>query len=280
MNPLAGIIIDYHLPEFANDSTQTILEIFNADGVLVRSFMSEKPKGFKSWPGGPAMPVVLPAKKGLNRFNWDLKREHLPGIEGVFVFGSPFGTTVSPGKYSLKLTCGDLVSETSIEILADPRLEVTEADYKAQEDLLVEMDEAIRSIHKSVNSGRLVQEQLHAVIKTLELQQGQEDLVSEAKDMLKTFETWELQLIQPKQKTFQDVINFENKLSAEFVNLQMKADAADPRQPEALLARFAALKAEWNTYKKELDTMIEEDLADFNSKYQAAKLPVLVFPQD
>ena len=196
------------------------------------------------------------------------------------MFGSPFGTTVSPGKYNLKLTCGELVSETSIEILADPRLEVTESDYKAQEELLVEMDEAIRSIHKSVNSGRLVQEQLHAVIKTLELQQGQEDLVSEAKDMLKAFETWELQLIQPKQKTFQDVINFENKLSAEFVNLQMKADAADPRQPEALLARFAALKAEWNTYKKELDTMIKEDLASFNSKYQAAKLPVLVFPQD
>ena len=279
-NPLAGIIIDYHLPEFTNDSTKTVLEIFNADGNLVRSFKSEKPKGFKSWPGGPAMPVVLPAKKGFNRFNWDLRREHLPGIDGVFVFGSPFGTTVSPGKYNLKLTCGELVSETSIEILADPRLEVTESDYKAQEELLVEMDEAIRSIHKSVNSGRLVQEQLHAVIKTLELQQGQEDLVSEAKDMLKAFETWELQLIQPKQKTFQDVINFENKLSAEFVNLQMKADAADPRQPEALLARFAALKVEWNTYKKELDTMIEEDLASFNSKYQAAKLPVLVFPQD
>ena len=86
-NPLPGIIIDYHLPHSINDSTNITMEIFNAEGELIRSYTSKAVEDFRSWPGGPAMPVILPAK-GLNRFNWDLRRAHLR-YEGVFVFAVP-----------------------------------------------------------------------------------------------------------------------------------------------------------------------------------------------
>ncbi len=39
---------------------------------------------------------------------------------------------------------------------------------------------------------------------------------------MKSIVDWENNLIQPKQKTFQDVINFENKLNAEFNMLRSK----------------------------------------------------------
>jgi photosystem II stability/assembly factor-like uncharacterized protein len=278
-NPLPGIILDYHLPHTINDSSEIDLKIFNDEGQLIRSFSNKKPEGFKSWPGGPAMPVTLPAKKGLNRFNWDLRREHLPGIENVFVFGSPFGTTVSPGTYTLKLSCNDLLAETSIEVLADPRIQASPDLYAAQEALLGEMDAIIRSIHASVNNGRMVQQQLNSIITALDVHEGQDSLMNQAKKVLQLFKAWELQLIQPKQKTFQDVINFENKLSAEFVNLQMKADAPDPRQPEALITRFNELKVQWDAHKSALDSMIEMELADFNKAYRAADIPVVVYPK-
>ena len=278
-NPLPGIIIDYHLPHSINDSTNIMMEIFNAKGELIRSYSSKGDEDFRSWPGGPAMPVILPAKKGLNRFNWDLRRAHLPGMEGVFVFGSPFGTTVSPGLYTVKLSCGEASAETNIELLADPRIEATAAMYQKQEDLLHSLDASIRAIHVAVNNGRTVQEQLNAVMKSLKIQGGQDSLLVAAEQLLERFKDWEGQLIQPKQKTFQDVINFENKLSAEFVNLQMKADAADPRQPVALLNRFDELKEEWAGYEAELEELINKDLMNFNKMYRAAEIPLISFPK-
>ena len=151
--------------------------------------------------------------------------------------------------------------------------------YQKQEDLLHSLDASIRTIHDAVNNGRTVQEQLNAVMKSLKIQGGQDSLLVVAEQLLERFKDWEGQLIQPKQKTFQDVINFENKLSAEFVNLQMKADAADPRQPVALLKRFEELRKEWAGYEAELKELINRDLTNFNKMYRAAEIPLISFPK-
>ena len=80
------------------------------------------------------------------------------------------------------------------------------------------------------------------------------------------------------QKTFQDVINFENKLSAEMLNVISKIDAVDPKQPLALLKRIEELSQNWTELGQELSKLIEEDLKAFNEEYRAAALPILIYP--
>ena len=69
---------------------------------VIRTYTSEKQEGFKSWPGGPQKPEVLPVAKGVNRFTWDFRKEGLPAVDGVFAFGDYRGGFVSPGDYALR----------------------------------------------------------------------------------------------------------------------------------------------------------------------------------
>jgi len=72
-NPESGVTFDYYLDEAA-DSSELKLEVLQ-NSIVIRTFSNKKQKGYKSWPGGPSKPQILPAKKGYNRFTWDFGRE-------------------------------------------------------------------------------------------------------------------------------------------------------------------------------------------------------------
>ncbi|MEM7382092.1 MAG: glycosyl hydrolase, partial [Bacteroidota bacterium] len=91
-NPKSGVTFDYYLNKEA-DSLDLKLEVLEG-GKVIRTYTNKKKKDFKPWPGGPAKPQVLPSKKGYNRFTWDFKREELPPINKVFVFGGLSGSSV------------------------------------------------------------------------------------------------------------------------------------------------------------------------------------------
>ncbi|MEL6718100.1 MAG: glycosyl hydrolase, partial [Bacteroidota bacterium] len=221
-NPASGVIFDYYLPA-VNDSSIVQLEILDSKGTVIRSYSSKKDKGFKSFQGGPPAPQVLPAKKGVNRFNWDLRRETLPAVQGVFTLGDYRGGLVAPGTYTLRLTQDETSVETQAKVLANPKIEASQADYEAQEVLLVKVENTVRNIHDAVNDMRKVKKQLVGLKGVLEESEATKILAERAATAIKAIEEWERNLIQPDQKTFQDVINFPNQLNAELMNLKSRA---------------------------------------------------------
>jgi hypothetical protein len=90
---------------------------------------------------------------------------------------------------------------------------------------------------------------------------------------------WEKKLIQPDQKTFQDVINFNNQLNAEFMHLKGYVDSADPAVTKGALERFDDLKNEWNAASEALQGLITNEITTFNQTYQDLKIPVLTIPE-
>ena len=52
-------------------------------------------------------------------------------------------------------------------------------------------------------------------------------------------------LIQAKQKTFQDVINFNNKLNAQLIQLKSYIDQANPKVTNGAKERFGDLMNDW-----------------------------------
>ncbi|MEM9849454.1 MAG: glycosyl hydrolase [Bacteroidota bacterium] len=278
-NPAGGVIFDYYLPE-QTDSIALNLEILDADGTVIRNYSSEKDKTFKSFTGGPPKPQVLPAKAGVNRFHWDLRRETLPAVQGVFTLGDYRGSLVAPGEYTFRLKQGEQQVEQKVSVLPNPKIEAESADYAAQTKLLTATEDAIRDIHDSVNKMRQIQKQFKTLQETLDRSESTKMLADSALAIAQKISEWERQLIQPDQKTFQDVINFPNRLSAELMNLKSRADAFFPAPTEGAKARFDDLMTTWKTHKDAMETIIDEDVAAFNAWYKEKALPAVVVPKE
>ncbi|MFT5862450.1 MAG: hypothetical protein ACI828_001099, partial [Flavobacteriales bacterium] len=273
-NPKSGITMDYFIPKKI-DSLELKLEILQGSKII-RTFTSKKPKGFKSWPGGPSKPQVLPAKKGYNRFTWDLGSEALPAIDKVFVFGGLNGYAMGPGTYTLRMTLNDAVSETQATVLPNPSIDATAKDYKEQQALLATIAATLKDMHTSVNTMRSAKSQLKGYAALLKDNDKATELVKEGKALSKRITSWEDNLIQSKQKTFQDVINFNNKLNAQLINLSGYINSADPKVTQGAKERLQDLLNDWTVYKKERDAIISTKMKAYNDQFKALDIPALI----
>ncbi len=273
-NPKQGVTLDYYLDKDA-DSLDLTLEVYK-DNILVRTYTNQKPKDFKSWPGGPSKPKVLPSKKGYNRFTWDFRRENLPAIDKVFVFGGHAGSRVGPGDYTLKLSLDKLTSETSVKLLPNPKVQAKIADYKKQQALLQEIERTVKEIHESVNAMRSAKSQLEGYSKLLKEKEKASELLEKGKSLIERIDAWEQKLIQPKQKTFQDVINFNNKLNAQLLHLRGYIDTADPKVTQGAEERWRDLNAQWKKFDLEQKAIIDDEMAGYNTMYKELGLPAIL----
>ena len=148
--------------------------------------------------------------------------------------------------------------------------------FRIQQNLLINIEKAIRDIHLSVSEMRGAQDQLKHYSKMLKGKKDFESLYEKALTIEKKLVEWEAQLIQPNQKTFQDVINFNNMLNAEFMHLKGFVDTDDPELTQGSKDRYEDLKNTWNKFRMELDEIIEKDFKSFENDFRNAQVPVLM----
>lgn len=272
-NPLEGVIIDYYLPNKL-DSTKLELNILKGSKV-VRSYSNQKPKNFKTWPGGPSKPMILPSKKGFNRISWDLRRASVPAVDKVFVLGDYSGGLLPPGTYTAQLILGDRTLEAPIVLKADPLVKASEEDYKKQDELLGAIQNSLVEVHDKVNLMRKVQSQLQHHLDILKEMNKYEELRKEGELLVEKLTKWEQQLIQPQQKTFQDVINFKNMLNAEYMHLKSYVDGSEPEVTNGAMERFNDLEAQWKNHRETLNGLINKEIKSFNQSFEAENIPAL-----
>jgi len=281
-NPLPGVTLDYYLP-VKTDSLDIKLEIIENDKVI-RTYSNKKDKLNKTWPGGPKISKPIPSKKGFNRFHWDFKREKLPYIDNVFVYGGHQGSTVAPGVYKARIKVNNKFSETNFKILPDPENKFSKEAYNDQQEILRKIDVKITEIHQAVNSMRSIQNQLNFHINVLENHIDKKDdynkTISMAKNIEMKLKNWEKKLIQPKQKTFQDVINFNNKLNAEYINLKDYIDASEPEVTSGAIDLFNDLNIKSDNLMKEINQIISEDFKNFDKQYKSLEIETLLIPKE
>ena len=276
-NPKTGVIFDYYLPKKA-DTLDLKLEVLQ-NGKVIRTLTNKKPKDFKSWPGGPPKPAVLPSKKGFNRFAWNFRKKQIPAVDKVFVFGNYGGSRVGPGTYTLRLTLEGQTVETQAKILPNPKIDASSADYAEQQQVLNQIENAITSMHEAVNQMRSAKKQLMSYDALLKDNESAKELVTLGDSLVKRIKTWEENLIQPNQKTFQDVINFHNQLNADLMHLKGFVDTAEPKVTEGAKERLRDLLAKWNTFENEKKAIIDNEMANYNALYQQLDLPAILLKE-
>ncbi|WP_228850983.1 VPS10 domain-containing protein [Aegicerativicinus sediminis] len=273
-NPNSGVSIDYFIPE-GKDTLEVTIDIL-IDNKVIRSYSNKENKEFKTWVGGPSKPKPIPTKVGFNRIQWDFMGNDLPGVNGVFVYGDYQGHSYPPGNYSVRISLNEERQEKSFTLLPNPKIDTTAKDFEEQQSYLSQIDDLIRKVHDAVNAMRSVRSQLKDDINLLETEKSADSLVRLGQSLVKRIDEWEKNLIQPDQKTFQDVINFNNKLNAELMYLKGSLDEEDPRVTKGSKDRFEDLKKEWLEVKKEHDNVLLHEMSDYNKLYKQLELPALI----
>jgi photosystem II stability/assembly factor-like uncharacterized protein len=270
-NQASGAVIYYTVHAADTAAEKAKLVFSDATGKVVRTFYANTPSNKTSNNKNENDPE-LTVHAGLNRFVWDLREESIASIPGVFIEGSYDGARVVPGAYKVALHIDTLVYEQSFQVLSDPRIKATAAAYQEQFNLLQNIAADVNNIHVSVVRMRNLQKQLTDIVERIENNDAFKGIVTLADSINDKIDAWESKLIQTKSESNDDVINFVNKLTANYIFLRGELDTNTPHVTSGHVQRFKELNKEWLIYKAELNAILEKDIKNFNEKCKALQL--------
>ena len=259
VNPSNGVVIYYQLPESKAADVIT-LEIKNANGNIIRTFSSKPDSLYKYWDGAPSANPVLPRQKGLNRFVWDMRYSTLPGVPNTYIESSYAGHKASPGTYTLVLKAGDKVISAQATISPNPLYSTDAATYAAYDEFMNLLEQNITLMHQTVNTHYAKQKQLQQLINNMPSGLKFDAIKKEAKDLLDIMIKWDEDMIQRKSKAYDDVENFPNKFTANYMFLRDQTESDLPRVNQSSIDLKKQLDAEWAVLQKrakEIESRIE-----------------------
>jgi photosystem II stability/assembly factor-like uncharacterized protein len=272
-----GAHIHYLLAEeVEEDSDQELkLEILDASGQLVRSLSNKpeaKPRKRRPRPATADEdrdePSLLPAKKGLNRFVWDLRTKKLRLAEGaVMSLGYTGGYFVAAGTYTARLTLGDQTRSQEFEVLLDPNVpDVSREDLEKQQAFVKRIVARFDETHDAIRHMRRVREQLDdAVARARAAGIESEDLAESAKTLSEKLTAIEDELIQTKNEAGQDPLNFPSKLDDQLAflygHVALPYGGPDAGSSQRLADIEAALQPHLDAVRK----AFAEDVPAFNA---------------
>ncbi|MDH5367445.1 MAG: glycosyl hydrolase [Cyclobacteriaceae bacterium] len=261
INPANGLVLYYELPKLA-DSVELKLTISNSAGKMIRSFSSKKNQAYKKYDGGPPSAATLSKKEGLNRFVYNMTNPIMPGIPNVYLEANYRGHKVSPGEYTFKLSFDDNAYTTTGNILNNPLYEIKAEQFVTYDELMTEMETKLTHMHNKVNQLFRIQLQLRKLMKSVE----DKALKTSGDALIKTLDEWDKEMVQRKSKAYDDVENFPNKFTAEYIYLINQSESTIPRINQSSLDRKKELDAQWIKFNDRATELLESSLPEFNKK--------------
>jgi photosystem II stability/assembly factor-like uncharacterized protein len=164
-NPPYGAIISYYLKSEPGEKESVTITVSDKDGKLVREIRN------------------APKEAGVNRTAWNLRYEAAPptaaeraraaqfpgaGEGGGGRFGGRGGALALPGEYTVKLKAGKHELAKTMRVVADPRIQVSEADLRSQFDALMALRELTIRVTALVERTEDLTKQLTTLQETLQ----------------------------------------------------------------------------------------------------------------
>jgi len=273
VNPANGMVLYYHLPKLAEKDSIS-LEIKNKDGKLIRTISSEKYLSYVTHNGGAAPPKpTLTKNEGLNRFVWDMGYPIMPSIPNVYMEAGFRGHRAPPGTYTLVLKANGTTANATAEIKEIPLYETKPGQYEAFDKLMTEMEEKVTVMHQTVNQLYTVQEQLSTILKDLPLGL----LKTDGETLLAQLKTWDGDMVQRKSQAYDDVENFPNKFTAEYLFLINQSNSDIQRVNASSLARKAELDQQWIGLKATGEKLLKTEVPAYNKQLWEAGVGAIRF---
>lgn len=258
INPSSGMVVWYHLPA-SIDSLALKLEIFDAKGRLINQFTPNKDKEYKRWDGGPPRKEVMMADTGLNRFVWDTRYDIMPGIPGVYIEASYRGHKITPGMYKLRLSMGALRDSVMAEVAENPLYDTSPEEYHTYDTMMLAMEAELTSMHQRVNQLHEVRAQLKEIMELVN-----DSLKKELKKLDVEIASWDSVMVQRKAKAYDDVDNFRNGLTSDYMFMIDQTRAEIPRVNQSSIDYRRKYDAKWRVLDAQSASWLNETIPALN----------------
>jgi hypothetical protein len=266
INPANGIELYYYLSEVA-EATELTMTVTDANGKLINSYTSKKDENYVPHNGGDAPPAPqLSYKKGLNRFVWNMRHKIVPGVPGAYIEAGFRGHKVGPGTYTVTFNYMGQTLSTQAEIGYNSMYDVTPADYKEFDEFMSEVEANVTEMHNKVNVLKKAATTINSLVTKMKTNGTHAVLVSEGEKLLRELNAWDEAMVQRRSQAYDDVENFENKFTAEYLFLMNQTASSLPRVNGSSKTRKAELDAQWQGLRAEADSFLNTKLPAFNKK--------------
>jgi photosystem II stability/assembly factor-like uncharacterized protein len=271
VNPATGVVIYYQLPELKK-TDEISMEIKDPAGTIVRTYSSKADEKAVRSENAPRPDPLLSKAKGLNRFVWDMRYATMPGVPGVRIEGSYLSHKAPPGKYSLTLKMSGQTVATDAEIVANPLYPTTPATYSEYHQTMLAMETDLTMMHKMINSLYQKQQQLESLLSSLPSGDKYAALKKNGEALVKKMKAWDEDMVQRKSKAYDDVENFPNKFTANYLFLINQTESDIPRVNQPSLDRLKELNGQWAMLKARGNELADKDIPAFNKRLWDAGL--------
>ncbi len=273
VNPATGMVLYYQLPKLA-DSVELKLEIRNEAGQLIRSFSSKPDENYKRYDGAPRREPTLSKTKGLNRFVWNLRHKTVTAIPNVYIESSFNGHKAIPGNYNIRLIAGSNIISTSGTILANPDYTTTTSEYRLYDSVMQLMENTVSEMHQMVNHLKDNRDHLETLLKKLKSDTkysgaAYASLKENAKTLIEQLKAWDESMIQRKSTAYDDVENFPNMFTANYMFLMNQTESDIPKVNQPSLDLLKIYTAEWEKLKAKGLELKNETIPSLNQQLWA-----------
>jgi photosystem II stability/assembly factor-like uncharacterized protein len=234
------------------------VEILDASGSVVRTFVPADSAEERDRWGGPSMP----AEAGLNSLRWDLRTDPAVTFPGMILWGvRTMAPVVPPGTYTVRITADGRSDATTMEVRANPWItDVTVADMQAQYEFGLRIRDKVDEANGAVIAVRKARKQL------MERLEATEDraLREAAHTFLTNVGEVEARIYQVRNRSNQDPLNFPIRVNNRLANLLSMTERGDGRPNEGMQEVFQIMTDELAGYTDRLNEIWTTDMAAVN----------------
>ena len=264
VNPARGAVLYYILPDSVKG--EVTITIKSDKNKVIRLLSSEKDKEFVSYPGGPPAPKPIPTNSGLNRFVWDLRHETMRGVPSAYIEAGFRGHEVVPGTYTIELKYGDKIRTSKVVVSPNPEYKITQAIYQEYDDFMTEVEQNLNDMHSMVETLLKKRIRIDQINSDLKKDEKMKAFCKELDDLSTKIKAWDEDMVQRRSKAYDDVENFENKFSAEYLFLINHNDSSIPLINQASKDQKIILDNQWQILKSRGQELLEKDIKNMNEK--------------
>ncbi len=271
-NPPQGVIVTYYLKEAPEG--QVTLKVWDNQDQLINTFTSTDPENQS---GDGDQEPRLPAVSGINRFVWNMRYPDARKVPGdKTTEDMTTGPTAPPGDYRLSLSVDGTEQTQEFQIVKDPRVAASQADFDSQFDLHLSIRDKLSETHDSINKLRNIRRQVEEWEQRAESHSSAEAVASAGIPLKEKLAAIENELVQVDHKGARDRLNRPVKLNrklAEVIAVVASADFAPPKQAGEV---FQDLSTRIDVQIKLLEDVVENDVFQFVNLVEELGIPAII----
>jgi len=270
-----GVIINYYIKKLQEDDYLRI-DILNMDGSIIRSFTNNQDKYSQAGNDDKSVMVGNPVlsnpndidsalgsdnieslspRNGGNRLIWDMRYPGFKSFEGMVLYSSPnVGPKVTPGKYNIKMTYNDFVFQEEFEIVKDPRVKISQADYQDQLEFLIDVRDEVSKANQQIIDIRSIKNNMNFILDKTKVNNELQEMINKYLDDISVVEN---NIHMTKNQSRQDPLNFGIRINNRIAFLLADSQRGDYPPTDQSKEFFSQVKEELNTEIINLRALIE-----------------------